>query len=203
MSAKTDARRAALRDRLIAAAEAQISAGGLRSLRARDLAAEAGCAVGSIYSVFGDLPDLVLAVNARTFEALGEALGDAVPASVAEGQDQPLARLIAMARAYHRFAATHRPRWRALFEIDRPPGEAAPDWYLARMEGLLARNDGAVAALMPELDPDQRRDMVRTLFSAVHGIVWLGLDEASVGVPEDRIDDAIAALLTRIAGRAG
>lgn len=199
MSAKTDARRAALRDRLIAAAEAQISAGGLRSLRARDLATDAGCALGSIYSVFGDLPDLVLAVNARTFEALG----DAVSASVAEGPADPLARLIAMARAYHRFAAAHRPRWRALFEIDRPPGEAAPDWYLAQMEGLLARNDGAVAALMPELDAGQRGDMVRTLFSAVHGIVWLGLDDASVGVPEDRIDDAIAALLTRIAGRAG
>jgi len=199
MSAKTDARRAALRDRLIEAAEAQIDAGGLRSLRARDLAAEAGCAVGSIYSVFGDLPDLVLAVNARTFGALG----DAVSASVAGGPSDPLARLIAMARAYHSFAASHRPRWRALFEIDRPPGDAAPDWYLAQMEGLLALNDGAVAALMPELDAGQRRDMVRTLFSAVHGIVWLGLDDASVGVPEDRIDDAIAALLTRIAGRAG
>lgn len=199
MSAKTDARRAALRDRLIEAAEARIDTGGVRALRARDLAMDAGCAVGSIYSVFGDLPDLVLAVNARTFQALGAA----VSASVTPGPADPLERLIAMARAYHEFAAADRPRWRALFEYDRPDGETAPDWYLEQMEALLALNDDAVAALMPDLEAEARRMMVRTLFSAVHGIVWLGLDEASVGVPEERIDGMIAELLTRVAGRAG
>ena len=36
------------------------------NLKARDLAAAAGCALGAIYTVFDDLDELILRVNART-----------------------------------------------------------------------------------------------------------------------------------------
>ncbi len=44
MAGKVEARRAVLRDALIEHAQARIQADGLRHLRARDLARDAGCA---------------------------------------------------------------------------------------------------------------------------------------------------------------
>src|ERR1700730_18090468 len=69
-SVNTLNRRESLKESLIAAAERTIVSQGLRSLRARTLADEVGCALGAIYNVFADLDDLVLAVNSRTLAAL-------------------------------------------------------------------------------------------------------------------------------------
>ena len=71
MAKGTDKRRDALREHLVTIAEAQVRASGLASLRARALAAQAGCAVGAIYNVFDDMTGLALAVNGRTFHRLG------------------------------------------------------------------------------------------------------------------------------------
>ena len=124
MAGKVEARRAVLRDTLIAHAETRIKADGLKNLRARDLAKDAGCALGAIYNVFGDLNDLVLAVNARTFHRLGAAVAE----TLAQAPQNATQQLIAMSHAYHRFAAENFNAWRALFDIERPAGEAAPDW---------------------------------------------------------------------------
>ena len=55
MASKVDLRKAALKEKLVNLAEAQIAEAGLQSIRARDLAKAAGCAVGAIYSHFDDL----------------------------------------------------------------------------------------------------------------------------------------------------
>lgn len=190
-------RRRDLRDRLTAIAEARIAAQGLAALRARDLAAEAGCALGAIYTAVGDLGELVLAVNARTFARLGAEAG----AALARAPDDPAGRLIAMAQFYHRFAAGNRHLWRALFDLDRPEGTTAPDWYRAEMERLLALIEGPVAALAPDLPPQDRALLARALFSSVHGIVLLGLDRAQSGVPEAEIDRMLALTLSRLTQR--
>src|ERR1700737_1223693 len=65
---------AVLRERLIDAAERTIAANGLAGLRARDLAREAGCAVGTIYNVFEHLDELILCVGSRTLAMLDAAL---------------------------------------------------------------------------------------------------------------------------------
>lgn len=187
-------RRAALRDRLIDIAEVRIATGGLSSLRARDLAAEAGCAVGAIYNAVGDLGELALAVNARTFLRLGAFVTEHTPRDL-----PPVETLIAMAQTYHRFAAENRPAWRALFDIERPAGEAAPDWYLAEMERLFALIADPLARLDPDLAPRDHALLTRALFSAVHGIVDLSLDEASAGVPEAETDRMLALVLARLA----
>ena len=70
---KAAERRDKLRDALIDAAERTLETQGLRALRARDLAAEVGCAVGAIYNAVADLDELIYAVNARTLAALADA----------------------------------------------------------------------------------------------------------------------------------
>ena len=191
MARNTDERRDALRTRLTDIAERQIGTAGLRSLRARDLAAEAGCAVGAIYNAVGDLNELVLAVNARTFARLGQAVS-------AARAETPHAKLVAMAQAYHHFAAENHLLWRALFDIERPEGATAPDWYLAEMGRLFAHIAGPLHSLFPELDQTDHALLTRALFSAVHGIVLLGLDDASAGVPRDQIDRMLALTLERL-----
>ena len=194
MARKTEERRAALREALIAHAERRIAEDGLDALRARDLAKDAGCAVGAIYNVFGDLNDLVLAVNARTFDRLGAAVAE----SLADAPQDPTEQLVVMSHAYHRFAAEHFFRWRALFEIDRPAGEAAPEWYLREMGRLFAYIDAPLSVLFPDLGQEDRALMTRALFSSVHGIILLALNEASAGVPEAEVDRMISLVLKRL-----
>ncbi len=194
MPTAAQTRRTALRETLTDAAEARIAADGLAALRARDLARDAGCALGAIYNAVGDLNELVLAVNARTFARLGAHVTAHTPPGL-----PPVARLIAMAQAYHAFAAANHNAWRALFDLERAPDAAAPDWYLAEMERLFALIAAPVTELRPGLDATDRALLTRALFSAVHGIVLLALDRASAGIPATEIDRMIALVLQNLA----
>ena len=187
-------RRRALKDRLIVIAERRIAEEGPDKLRARDLAAEAGCAVGAIYTVFEDLNDLVLAVNARTSTRIGAAVAEAVAAN-----PDPWQQLAAIAVAYHRFAAENTHAWRALFDIRRDRRAAPPDWYLSDMDRLLAVIEAALVELLPGMEAGGRRLLARAVFSSIHGIVSLGLDETSAGVPAREIDRMIEMVLSRVA----
>lgn len=194
MAGKVQARRAVLRDTLIEHAERRITADGLKNLRARDLAKDAGCALGAIYNVFGDLNDLVLAVNARTFKRLGAEVAESLAGAPQDATEQ----LIVMSHAYHRFAAQNVNTWRALFDIERPAGEAAPDWYLAEMGQLFAYIDAPLSVIFPDHTPQNRALLTKALFSSVHGIVLLGLDEASAGVPAPQLDEMISLILRHL-----
>ena len=195
MATKTEVRRQELRDKLIVIAERTIAENGLSALRARDLAKEAGCAVGAIYNVFGDLTDLTLAVNARTFHRLGADVAEAL----ADAPEDAVEQLIVMAQAYHYFAAQNHQSWRALFDVERAPGEAAPDWYLQEMGRLFTYISDPLAVVFPNRPADELALLTRALFSSVHGIVLLGLDEASAGVSTENIDRMIALVLRQFA----
>lgn len=192
---KVDERRAALRLKLIDLAEAQIAEGGLVSLRARDLAKGAGCAVGAIYNHFDDLNALILEVNGRTFSRLGEAVGGAV--AQAEVLD-PKQRLIVMSHAYLDFAAEQQTLWRALFDVQMSLDGPVPDWYLQALGGLFAYIAAPLREVFPEMPEAELDLMTRALFSSVHGIVLLGLERRISGVPIDQIREMIAQVLLRI-----
>jgi AcrR family transcriptional regulator len=197
MAGKVEIRRAALRDSLINHAEQRITSNGLAKLRARDLATDAGCALGAIYNVFGDLNDLVLAVNAQTFKRLGTAVAEAL----ADAPQDATQQLIVMSHAYHHFAAENFNTWRALFDIERPAGEDAPDWYLREMGQLFAYIDAPLSVIFPEHTAENRALLTKALFSSVHGIVLLGLDEASAGVPTAQLDEMISLILSHLASQ--
>ncbi len=163
-------RRDQMRERVLEAAEAVISTKGLAGLKARDIAARAGCALGAIYTVFEDLDELILGVNQRTLARLEAAL--ATPEE-ADGE----AELQRLARAYLGYARDEEPRWRALFEHRLPPEKPLPDWYARDRDRLFALAEAPLASLLPNEEPAARKLRARTLFSAVHGVVLLGLEE--------------------------
>jgi len=173
----TVARHHDLHDRLVAAAEAAMAVAGLASLRARTLADAAGCSVGAIYGVFPDLDALALAVNGRTLDAIDAAMGQAAP-----GGD-PVEHLVQLALAYLGYAAGNRQRWGALFQHRMAEGQPIPPSYAARQAAAFSHVEQPLAALRPDLPGAQRSLLARTLFSAVHGVVALGLDEKVAAMP--------------------
>ena len=71
MRNKREEARDDLRKRLVDAAEARIASQGLAALKAREVTADAGCALGALYTAFDDLDRLILQVNSRTLVRLG------------------------------------------------------------------------------------------------------------------------------------
>jgi AcrR family transcriptional regulator len=189
-------RRADLREMLIDLAEAQIATGGIDSLKARDLALKAGCALGAIYNVFADMTDLIMAVNGRTFARIGKQVGGAITGHEAETPDR---HLILLAHAYLDFAAENHPQWRALFDLKLPDDDRGPEWYRIELNALFSNIALPVAQLFPELSGRDLELMVRALFSSVHGMVLLGLENRISGVPRQNIQSMLTAVLSRIA----
>jgi AcrR family transcriptional regulator len=182
-----------LHDRLLTAAEAAIASGGLGSLRARTVAQTVECSVGAIYGVFADLDALVLAVNGRTLDAIAAALAS-IPA-----RGGPAERLVWLAEAYLGYAAANRPRWRALFQHRMPEGRPVTPGYAARQLAAFSFIEAPLAELRPDLSPARRTVLARTLFSAVHGMVDLGLDERVVSLQPPQLRSQIRLVVSAIA----
>ena len=194
-TAATLQRRDTLRTRLVSVAEETIKVHGVRSLKARDLASAAECSVGAIYNVFGDLSDLILEVNSRTFSKMAEEVAGVVPSDAVD----PTEELVALSQAYLTFAQAHTNQWRALFEADMGALENIPKWYIEQFEALLGEIGRRVAHLHPDMPEDTVRLLSHTLFSAVHGMVLLGLEGRRSGIPAAKLGDAIAASVRSLA----
>ena len=196
---QTGARRARLRAALVAAAEHAIERDGLRGLRARALAEEAGCAVGAIYNAVEDLDELVLLVNARTLAALERELVAAVGTAENIGRpDAAVARLVRMALAYLDFAAANTSRWRALFDHRMPAGLDIPDWYRKEQQRLFDYVENLLVELQAQESRVRRALLARSLFSAVHGLVTLGLEEKLQPLPLPALREQIRFVVTAI-----
>jgi AcrR family transcriptional regulator len=196
----TERRRARLRDALVAAAERAIEQQGLATLRARALAQEVGCAVGAIYNVVEDLDDLVLLVNARTLATLERDLiaADRATEQPGPGANAAIARLVRMAIAYLDFAAAHTPRWRTLFEHRMPAGREVPAWYREEQQRLFAYVEELLLELQGQESRVRRALLARSLFSAVHGLVVLGLEEKLQTIPLPVLREQVRFVVTAI-----
>ena len=187
---RLDLRRAQQREALISSAEAIIANNGLGALKARDLAQRVGCSVGAIYNLVTDLDELVLLVSQRTMATLDTRL------DAAGSNNETLeAQLLNWARAYHRYASTNRHRWRALFEFRSQSRRDLPAWFADDQTKLFVRLERRLASAMPGVDGSMLKRRARTLFSAVHGIVLIGLEQKLVAFPEEAIDDELAAFV--------
>lgn len=192
----TEERRDALRLRLIDIVERRIAEQGLDAIKARDVAREAGCALGAIYNVVADMNELVMAVNGRTFKRLGRFVSQ----SLQGRSDAPQDQLVAMSHAYLHFAAENTQSWRALFDLEMSTESRVPDWYVAELAGLFAIIADPLRRLFPDWTATQIDLMTRALFSSVHGMVLLGLEKRISGVPIPRIEEMITVLLSAVPG---
>ncbi|MDF0523014.1 TetR/AcrR family transcriptional regulator [Bradyrhizobium yuanmingense] len=184
-------RREKLRAALIQAAEQMIAERGLAGLKTRDLAREIGCANGAVYNLVADVDELILRVGSRTLLRLDEALTLATNA----GESSPRESLVRIALAYCDFAAENLQLWRALFEHRMETGKLVPDWSVHDQMQLFRHIYQPLAALFPERSPEELGITARSLFSAVHGMVALGLEQKLVAVPLPALRKEIAGLV--------
>lgn len=155
-------------------AERRIAAGGYRSLTAREVAAEAGCAVGAIYNIFADMDALAAAVNSRTAGRLEGAVAEALAGDA--GSTDPKRRLVLLGLTYLAFVVENPMAWSAIFELGQRSRGASE--LGERREAENVRLIGHVVEPLRRLLPDASEErlvlVARALFAAVHGIVSLG-----------------------------
>ncbi|WP_082885115.1 TetR/AcrR family transcriptional regulator [Bradyrhizobium stylosanthis] len=153
-----------------------IATKGLRSLKVRDVAVAAGCSVGSVYNEFGDFDGVILTVNRETVQALTVRLRG-VPA------EDPIRQLYGLAETYLEFFAEHANLLRSLFEHRMEDDRPYPDDILQMVMDAFALMHAPLERVLPAADDVKVALLSRTLFSAVHGIISLGLEERMVAVP--------------------
>jgi AcrR family transcriptional regulator len=188
---KTLERREKLREALILAAERSISAGGLAGLKTRELAREIGCANGAVYNLVADMDELVLRVGSRTLGRLDAALTDAE----SDGPASPPEILVRIAIAYCDFADANLELWRALFEHRMAQNKPTPEWAISEQMELFRHIYRPLATLFPKRATAELSVTARSLFSAVHGMVLLGLEQKLIAVPIDALRNEIATIV--------
>lgn len=192
-------RRQNLKQTLVRAAEKTIAKRGLAGLRARELAVEVGCAVGAIYNVVEDIDDLIMLVNERTLAALERSLIESAQVTTgAAGTADAIERLVGLAVGYLDFAHANGLRWRAMFDHRLPKGRDVPDWYRASQRRLFGYVEAPLRALQPGASDQRLALLARSLFSAVHGVVELGLDEKLQPLPVEILHEQVAAVAAAI-----
>jgi AcrR family transcriptional regulator len=183
-------RRAKFREELILAAERAIAAGGLAALKTRELAREIGVANGAVYNLVEDVDELILRVGSRTLARL-----DAALTSESNGPTSPRETLVRIAVAYCNFAAENLELWRALFEHRMAPGKPVPEWAVDEQMNLFRHIYRPLTELFPKRTPADLGVTARSLFSAVHGMVLLGLEQKLIAVPVVELRKEIAVIV--------
>lgn len=143
---------------------------GLEGIQARKVATASNCSVGTIYNLFGSLDMVIIAANTETLSQLKEEL-----ISTRAGGHSFNEHLDALAGTYLGFAMGRTNEWRAMFEHRFPTKTEVPAYY--------REAQGEVFSIVEEIlkpaieTADSRREAARALFSAVHGVVSIALDE--------------------------
>ena len=193
-------RREKLREALILAAERSIKTGGLAGLKTRELAREIGCANGAVYNLVADMDELILLVGSRTLARLDTAL----TAAESNGPASPTETLVRIAIAYCDFAAENTGLWRALFEHRMTPGKPVPDWAIDDQMALFGHIHRPLTALFPKRTTVELAVTARSMFSAVHGMVTLGLEQKLIALPVEALRAEIAIIVrAMVRGLAG
>jgi AcrR family transcriptional regulator len=179
---------------MIDIARRSIATNGLRSLKVRDVAEAADCSIGSVYNEFGDFDGLILAVNRETVQALTGRL-KAVPSG------DPVRQLHGLAATYLDFATEHANLLRSLFEHWMEGDRPFPEDILTMVIQAFALMHEPLVRLLPDRDPEEVALLSRVMFSAVHGIISLGLEERMVAVPPEKLRRQVAQFIeTHLAG---
>jgi hypothetical protein len=74
-----------------------------------------------------------------------------------------------------------------------------PDWYADARNQLFSRLEGPLGELLPHRDAAACARLARTLFSAVHGVVALGLEQKVAATPPETLEAELDNLVRLIA----
>lgn len=168
--ALTEEQRRQIRHSIRSAAAKLYAENGMKDISARSIAKTAGVSVGTIYSHFGNLTELMQSFWKQPTRKMIQDL-----LVVAEEHSDPLARLRALIDVYVQFAFANWSVYRAAFMFVRPEGQEIPkqaplthDKFFQLLRDAVS--EGQEQGQIRSGDPDE---MVQTLWSGVHGAIAL------------------------------
>jgi len=100
--------------------------------------------------------------------------------------------------ATSRAASANLNLWRALFEHRMADAKPVPEWAIEQHLQLFAHVEAPLRWIAPSIDAAELALLARTVFAAVHGIVLLGLEEKTVAVPKEALEQKIELLVRLI-----
>jgi len=192
MTGKREAKREELKASLIKAAAGIMEEEGGRALNARNVTGIAGCALGSLYTAFEDLDDLIVQVNSQTLHHLGEMLSDSV-----KDIDDPSAKLKGLAKAYINFSKNNFRLWNALFEYADMTSDV-PEWHQKEQSVLVSFIAEPVGRLSPNLTNEEVMMRSKTLFAAVHGIVSFSVQGRFIGLMQEQLESELPRFIDQL-----
>ncbi|MCV2882212.1 TetR/AcrR family transcriptional regulator [Actibacterium sp. XHP0104] len=197
MTPATMAKREALKAKLLDIAEAEIAQGGIVALRARDLAKEAGCALGAIYTVVDDLGELAVAVNRRTVDQIVAHMQGSIDGLEDEA---PADLLITLSQAYLAYAQTETNRWRTLFSIGLSETDDAPGFHdaITPLVELLSTQLERLSRFETSRNLDRN---ARAIFASVHGMIALGLEPRLAALQTRDLDRMVSRVVATLSDK--
>jgi DNA polymerase III gamma/tau subunit len=121
--------------------------------------------------VFGNYNLLLLHAVAQTLDELAEE----AKVVVSQSQD-PKTALYELAYCYHDFAQRHPHRWQLIFEHNMN-GETLPEWQAERIDNMTGMLEQLLQVLAPHRSSKEVLQASRVLWSGVHGITLLSVDD--------------------------
>ena len=188
-----------LRELIIEATTEIVERNGLEGLSAREIAKRVGYSPGTLYNVFENLDDLLLIIEARLLDELGERLART------DASGPPTERLRRLVGTYFAFTQERPKLWNLLNEHRMPAGREVPEWYQAKLENLLVPLEDALAPFMAGEDPGCQKRHARTLWASVHGMTSLStaekLSHVTAHSGRSLVDDLVSTYLAGLQSR--
>ncbi|WP_396588259.1 TetR/AcrR family transcriptional regulator [Bermanella sp. R86510] len=140
-------------------------------LSLRKLAKMVGYSPGTLINLFGSYDKLILAANAKTLDMIAAQIE-----KVMSKVEDPEQQLQQFAYSYLNFAKEHPFQWQILFEHHIDDDEI-PQWQLNRIERLFSVIEDCLATIKPTSSKEDRHQVSRVIWAAVHGICSLATDD--------------------------
>lgn len=171
-----------LREALVQAGTDILTEGDLAGFTLRECARRAGVSHAAPKNHFPTVDHLKAEIGARGFEQMHRVLAAAVDAALPQSAD---ARLIAMGKAYVRFATANPAAYKMMFR-DRDSFERTPHYVVAAEAAWVQLGEAVAAVIGVERgDVDARAAHV---FALVHGFASLIIDgRLPPGLETDRV----------------
>jgi AcrR family transcriptional regulator len=161
------AKAANFEDTILEVSKRIIETEGISGLTARNVARQAGCAVGTIYNVFRNMDELILKINASTLLKMQGELSQNLEKIQ---KNQSLGREIA--KSYIGFANRNGAFWNLLFEFNYP--NELPKWYQDIVDSNFSLIENAISNLLSN-NSKLVKQASRIIWASFHGIVSLYL----------------------------
>ncbi|MGF1720290.1 WHG domain-containing protein [Vibrio kyushuensis] len=140
-------------------------------LSLRKIANMIGYVPSTLVNVFGNYNLLLLHAVAQTLDELGVEARDVV-----ENSADPQSALYELAYCYHDFAQKHPHRWQLIFAHNMN-GETLPQWQSERIDNMTGMLESLLRIMAPQRTENEILQASRVLWSGVHGITLLSVDD--------------------------